>query len=177
MSRYRITGHIYYITTNIYNFYPLFTRPAYVIPLFDALHYYRHQCNIKLLGYVIMLDHLHLLLYPLDAAQITPFMRDFKKLTATRIIRQATVEQDQALLTTFAAAGQETQRAHYKVWQDSFWEMNLFSDTFVRQKLNYIHRNPLRAGLVTVPEAYPYSSYRNYVMGDESLIEMDKGWM
>ena len=43
-------------------------------------------------------------------------------------------------------------------------------------KLNYIHRNPLRAGLVDDPAAYPYSSYRNHDNGDQSLIEVDKDW-
>ncbi|MCX6032960.1 MAG: hypothetical protein NT169_27195 [Chloroflexi bacterium] len=44
------------------------------------------------------------------------------------------------------------------------------------QKLNYIHRNPVRAGLVEQPEQYAYSSYRNYVNGDNSLIEIDRDW-
>jgi hypothetical protein len=43
-------------------------------------------------------------------------------------------------------------------------------------KLNYIHRNPLRAGLIDDPAAYPYSSYRNYDNGDQSLIKVDKDW-
>ena len=47
----------------------------------------------------------------------------------------------------------------------------------MREKLNYIHLNPLRAGLVENPQDYPYSSFRNYVLDDESLIQVDKDWL
>jgi hypothetical protein len=47
----------------------------------------------------------------------------------------------------------------------------------LRQKLNYIHRNPVRAELVEQPGDYPYSSYRNYEHGDDAFIEVDRGWL
>jgi hypothetical protein len=49
-------------------------------------------------------------------------------------------------------------------------------DEFLHQKLNYIHMNPVRAGLVDEPQDYPYSSYRNYELEDDTLIEMDMDW-
>lgn len=52
----------------------------------------------------------------------------------------------------------------------------MFTERFLRQKLNYIHRNPVRAGLVEGPADYPYSSYRNYQFGEEWLIEIDRTW-
>ena len=176
MAHYRINGHIYYITTNVYNFLPIFTRSPFVLPLVDSLNYYRYKYCFKLIGYVIMPTHMHLLIFPEDASCLEDLMRDYKKFTASRIIRQAEVERNQRLLDVFTAAGAETGRSERKVWQDSFWEMNIFSERFVHQKLNYIHRNPVRAELVTAPEKYPYSSYRNYVSNDDSWIEIDRGW-
>lgn len=70
----------------------------------------------------------------------------------------------------------KTSRADFKVWQDSFWEEVVFTDGFLRQKLNYIHMNPVRAGLVDEPQKYPYSSYRNYEFNDNTLIEIDTDW-
>ena len=177
MPRYRQTGHIYYITTNVYNFHPIFTCASFVIPLLDSLNYYRFQYDVALIGYVIMRDHLHLLLFPENVDVLSAMIRDFKEFTAKRLIRQATVEKRQEWLDAFAHAGAVTGRSQNKVWQDSFWEMNLFSDRFIRQKLNYIHRNPVRAKLVDEPGTYPYSSYRNYAFDDESLIEIDRGWL
>ncbi len=76
----------------------------------------------------------------------------------------------------FRKAGQETGRSENKVWQDSYWDTNIYTDRFLRQKLNYIHRNPIRANLVEQPEDYVYSSYRNYVLDEEWLIEIDREW-
>ncbi len=102
-------------------------------------------------------------------------MRDFKKFTAVRIIRQAEAEGRTNLLDAFESAGEKTNCSKHKVWQDSYWDKNIFSERFLRQRLNYIHRNPVRAGLVENAEDYPYSSYRNYALGDHSLIEIDQG--
>ncbi len=171
-----IAGHLYYITTVVHNRLPLFTRPSFVIPLLDSLNYYIYRESFRLLGYVIMPDHAHILVWPQAEPTIPAFMRDFKEFTAKRIIRQAEVEQKQEWLAAFARAGDETQRSENKVWQDGYWDKNVFSETFLRQKLNYMHRNPVRAGLVEDPGLYPYSSYRNYVLGEQWLIEIDMGW-
>lgn len=176
MNRFHIEGHVYYVTTNVYRRLPIFTRPSFIVLLYDSLHYYRHQYDFKLLGYVIMPDHVHLMLWPQSEAALCDFMRDFKTFTSKRIIRQANVEQKQDWIIHFRQSGQETGRSENKVWQDSYWDINLFSVKFLRQKLNYIHRNPLRSKLVDNPEEYPYSSFRNYAFDEEWFIEIDRGW-
>ena len=82
-------------------------------------------------------------------------MRDLKKYTAVRIICQAEVESRQDFLTAFSEAGTKTGRSQNKVWQDSFWDKIIYSEKILRKKLNYIHRNPVRARLVESAEAYP----------------------
>lgn len=126
--------------------------------------------------YFVTIDHIHLLIQPLGAFTISDIMRDFKTFTAKRLIRQAEVENRQDLLAAFAQAGQETGRSENKVWQDSFWDKIIYTEKFLRQKLNYIHRNPIRAGLVDDLSGFPYSSYRNYVHDDQTLIEIDREW-
>jgi REP element-mobilizing transposase RayT len=161
----------------VYNRLPLFTRPAFVIPLLDSLNFYRHKQSFKLLGYVVMPDHLHLILWPCGEATPADIMRDYKEFTSKRVIRQAEVEGREDWRQAFRQAGEETGRSANKVWQDSYWDENVYTEGFLRQKLNYLHRNPLRAGLVERPEDYPYSSYRNYALGEDWLIEIDRGWM
>jgi REP element-mobilizing transposase RayT len=124
-----------------------------------------------------MPDHMHLLIWPQDDGKLGDILRDYKKFTATRIIRQAEVEGNRHLLDWFAAAGSATGRCDRKLWQDDYWDTVVFSQRFLRQKLRYMHRNPVSVGLVGEPGAYPYSSYRNYVCGDESMIEIDRDWM
>lgn len=176
LPRYQIQGHVYYITIVTYGRLPIFTRPSFVIPLIDSLNFYRYKLQFKVIGYVIMPDHVHIIIWPFGTPTISEIMRDFKKFTAIRLIRQAEAEGLTEWIAAFQRAGDETGRGDNKVWQDSYWDKNIYSEHFLRQKLNYVHRNPVRAGLVEQPEMYPYSSYRNYVSGDQSLIEIDQDW-
>ena len=171
--RYRLEGSIYYITSVIYNRTKVFITPSFVIPIIDSLNYYRFQYSVEIIGYVIMHDHIHLLLYPEAEQAITDFMRDFKRFTSGRITRQAKVEGKRDWVSMFEQAGTETERAEFKVWQDSFWEQDIYTEDFLKQKLNYIHLNPVRAGIVNNATDYPYSSARNYYFNDHHLIEID----
>jgi len=123
-----------------------------------------------------MPDHIHLLIWPQEEEAVTDFMRDFKRFTSGRITRQAKVEGKTELIKKFEEAGIETERAEYKVWQDSFWEQSIYTEKFLKQKLDYIHLNPVRAGIVEAAEDYPYSSYRNYYLNDNQLMEIDSHW-
>jgi REP element-mobilizing transposase RayT len=123
-----------------------------------------------------MPDHIHLLLFPQTEEVITDFMRDFKRFTSGRITRQAKVESKKEWVKAFEQAGSETERAEYKVWQDSFWEQCIYTEKFLEQKLDYIHMNPVRGGLVENAADYPYSSYRNYCLNDHQLIVIDNHW-
>lgn len=175
-KRYRIEGSIFYITNNIYNRIRIFTQPSFVIPILDSLNYYRFQYTCKLIGYVIMPDHIHLLIWPRTSQLVTDFMRDFKRFTSGRIARQAKLEGKTDWTEQFGSAGNETDRAEYKVWQDSFWEQSIYTEVVLKQKLDYIHLNPVRAGFVAEPGKYPYSSYRNYYLDDNQLIDIDREW-
>lgn len=176
MQKHRLEGHVYYITCVVQNRRRIFTRAAYVVPLYDSLIFYTAKLGIALVGYVFMPDHIHLLLWPEQATQMTAFMRDFKEFTAKRVARQAEAESRTDDIAAFRFAGESTGRAVYKVWQDAYWEMNIFTERFLRQKLNYLHRNPVRAELVEDAKDYPYSSFRNYEFGDDSLIEVFRDW-
>ncbi|GIL15111.1 MAG: transposase [Chloroflexota bacterium] len=177
LPRIRADGYIYYITSVLHTRLPIFTKPSFIIPLLDSFNYYRFQYDFKLLGYVIMPDHFHILIHPQGQAEtVSDAMRDFKRFTSGRITRQAKMERKLDWVAAFEIAGDETSRAEYKVWQDSFWETAIWSEKFLREKLNYIHLNPVRAGLVENPQDYPYSSFRNYELNDETLIEIDKDW-
>jgi putative transposase len=177
LPRFHVEGHVYYITSVTYNRLPIFTRPSFIIPLIDSLNFYRHKHEFKLLGYVVMPDHIHLLIWPFGESTVSDVMRDYKEFTAKRIVRQAEVEGIEEWIAAFRKAGQDTGRSNNKVWQDSYWDTNIYTERFLRQKLNYIHRNPVQTGLVQQPEDYAYSSYRNYVLEEECLIEIDRDWI
>lgn len=168
---------IYYITIVVYNRLQIFTSPSFIIPLIDSLNFYRYNLDFKILGYVIMPDHVHLIIWPQGAATISDIMRDFKTFTSKRIINQAKAEKRKDWVQAFQLAGEQTGRSKNKVWQDAYWDKIIFTQKFLQQKLDYMHLNPVRAGLVNDLAAYPYSSYRNYEYEEEWFIKIDHDWL
>lgn len=102
-------------------------------------------------------------------------MRDFKKFIAKKIIQLLQKElnaENTLALQKFAEACENLKRKQqYKVWQNGYHAVVLRSNKFICQKLNYIHNNPVKAGLVTRPEEFMCSSARNYA-DLEALFEV-----
>jgi hypothetical protein len=66
------------------------------------------------------------------------------------------------------------ERGQNKIWQEGYHPVAIKSKTFFNEKLDYIHYNPVKKGFVEKPEHWKYSSARNYLLGDDSLIVIDK---
>jgi putative transposase len=72
------------------------------------------------------------------------------------------------------AALNEGRGNRYKVWQEGFHPIAVDSGDFFRQKLDYLHENPVRKGFVEKPEHWRYSSARNYILDDDSIITIER---
>ena len=166
----------YFTTTTLSGFVELFNQDEYTQILIRNLDFYRRKFEFKLLAYVIMPQHLHLIILPGSKGDISEIMRDFKKHTAKEIIQLLEEGKRLDILGVFHG---KAQRYHskdnrkYQVWEDRFDDVALYSDEVFRTKLDYIHNNPVEAGLVDSPTNYPYSSARNYDSGDHSIIRVD----
>jgi putative transposase len=64
--------------------------------------------------------------------------------------------------------------AHFRVWQRKFYDMNIWTAKKRQEKLNYMHNNPVKRGLVKQPGDWPWSSWRFYFLHDLSLLAMDR---
>lgn len=102
-------------------------------------------------------------------------MRDFKKFTARHLLRQLIAEGDTDLLSFFQQAVTRPTKQRYKVWEDGFFDKQISSEKALFQKIEYIHQNPTQDHwkLVGSLEEYSYSSARNYLRGDHSIIQID----
>jgi putative transposase len=103
-------------------------------------------------------------------------MQRFKSYSAKQII--AYLEQRQAanmleLLALFKRAHKT--ESTYQVWEEGNHPQLIESEEVMRQKLDYIHQNPVKRGYVDLPEHWRYSSARNYA-GQEGLIEVVRAW-
>ncbi len=178
MKRYRVykqNYNVYFSTSTIVEWLPIFSSDVYFKIIIDSLKYCQDNKGLNLIAYVIMPEHIHLVTANLETTSLSDTMRDFKRFTSREISGLLRKDRKKLLLEVLEKAAQIGKgNTEYKVWQDDFHPEAIYSETFLRQKIDYIHQNPVRRRLVSKPEDWAYSSARNYTSNDETLITVDK---
>ena len=171
-SRYRIleADKPHFLTCTVLGWLPVFTRPDAVQILLDSWMYQREHAGLLLYGYVILENHLH---FVAQAPRLDKCLPSFKSFTAARLVKLLQAHKAEYLLERLRCA----KPAHkcdrkYQFWQEGSHAELVFSEAMMREKLNYIHYNPVKRGYVDVPEHWRYSSARNYC-GQPGLIAID----
>lgn len=167
------SGFVWYVTTTVVDFTQVFVREKHVQVLIDNLNYYRNRHNFKLIAYVIMPEHLHLILWLLGKSSISDVMRDFKKYSSVQIKEELQTEENQRLLSIFRNNARGYRGQDFKLWMDRFDRVVICTPRVIKQKIDYIHFNPVRRNLVKDILDWKYSSARNYYLNDHSVIEVD----
>jgi len=173
-DRYRIHDHSapYFLTCTALEWLPLFAQPANATILLDSLTYLQDQRRLTLYGYVILEYHCHLLAAAADPGQS---LASFKSFTAGQIVKRLIESQSPILeLLAFHKARHKVDRAH-QVWQEGSHPEQIQGEAMMRQKLEYIHNNPVARGYVDDPAHWRYSSARNYA-GQAGLIQVMTQW-
>lgn len=172
-SRYVITepDNPPFLTCTVLEWLPLFSRLALVDILLDCRRYQQAHQGLRLYGYVVLENHLHFIAQASDLSQC---VSSFKSFTARQIIDQLEARGAESLLERlhFAKRAHKLDRA-YQLWQEGSHAELLCSPAVMREKLDYIHHNPLKRGYVDQAEHWRYSSARNYA-GQQGLIEIDR---
>lgn len=172
------TGIPYFVTFTVVEWLNVFTKPQYMQILWDSLQYCRREKGMKLYGFVFMTNHLHLIISAGDEnIKLWQIIRDFKKFTAQKIIQMMQKEENRRwILDVMKAAGtKNSANTQYQFWIQDDGAVEINSDEFFLQKLNYLHANPVRAEMVTDACAYVWSSARLYEKNDFRLIDRVEG--
>lgn len=182
MGRYKILDQngLNYITCTVVGWVDVFSRKRYRDIVLESLAYCRKEKGLMIFGYVIMSNHLHMIiqLHPEAKQNLSEIIRDFKKYTAKRVLESIQSEAESRrdwLLHVFRYfAKYNTNNRYFQFWQQDNHPIALISPRVIWQKLFYIHENPVRAGIVNSVEDYLYSSARNYAFENvDCLIEID----
>ncbi|WP_440999175.1 REP-associated tyrosine transposase [Fodinibius sp. SL11] len=165
----------YFCTTALTKWYPVFTSIEYYSLITDSLKYCHKNKGLSIHAYVIMLNHLHLIISANEPKFIPDIIRDLKRYTSSEISSLLKTNNQINALRIFkeAATGRKTNQ-EYKVWQSGYYPIGIYSEWFFRQKLHYIHQNPVRKGYVTKPEHWKFSSARNYAGHQDVPLLIDK---
>ena len=122
-----------------------------------------------------MTNHVHLIASARENFNLSNILRDLKKHTAKQLIAAIQSPEESRrnwLLWLFRAAGESnTNNQVYQVWQQDNRPIELSSNAMVAQRLNYLHQNPVEAGIVFEPEHYIYSSAVDYA-GGKGLLKL-----
>jgi len=174
-SRYKIYEHTHphFVTCTVLNWLPIFTRKESVDILLDSLKYLQKEEDLKLYAYVILENHIHLVVQSND---VSKSMRHFKSFTAKALLKLLQKENAETLLKQF----QFYKKAHkkdktYQLWQEGYQPKLIQTDAMMLNKIGYIHENPVKRGYVDEARHWRYSSARDYE-GISGLIEVEKFW-
>ncbi len=150
----------HFLTATVVNWIPLFCDPDNARIVLDALVWLQEQGRMKLFGYVLMENHLHLVA---SSGTLSKEMASLKSFTARRIIdRLRTGEREQLLAQLSYYKLSHKDDRDYQLWQEGSHPQAIQGEEMMRQKLTYIHQNPVRRGYVDEPAHWRYSSARNY---------------
>ncbi|WP_461453250.1 REP-associated tyrosine transposase [Mucilaginibacter sp.] len=169
----------HFITFAVVNWIDVFTRAANVQVLLDSLKFCIEKKGLKLHAWVIMSNHVHLIASAKEGIKLADIMRDMKKFTSRQII--ASIEQNEQesrkdwMLWMFKRAGAKNKNNDtYQFWQQDNHPIELSTNQMVDQRMDYLHTNPVKAGLVWEPQHYKYSSAVDYYSAESGLLTIEK---
>jgi putative transposase len=149
--RYHKTGDFHFLTFSCYHRQPYFATQVSRNLFEDALELIRLRYRLAVAGYVVMPEHVHLLLSEPQRAPLSKAVHALKLSVSMR-------------------------RLERPFWQAHYYDFNVFTHAKFVEKLRYIHRNPVRRGLVAKPEDWAWSSFRHYQTGIRGTVEIESNW-
>jgi putative transposase len=165
-------GHLHFITCSCYRRLPFFTSERRRDTFLKILREVRDHYDFALLGYVVMPEHVHLLISEPNIGTPSLVMQVLKQ-RVSRALRKRPKNASPAQMRLWA---DEPLSKYPRFWQRRFYDFNIWSFHKKNEKLNYMHFNPVRRGLVDHPKSWTSSSYRHYMVGGPVLCPPNPEW-
>ncbi len=167
---------LHFVTLQVVEWVDIFSREKYRKIITENLKYCIENKGLEIYAWVIMSNHIHILVKS-TADNLSGTIRDFKSYSSKLIlaeIQEINESRKEWMLKLFeAAAFKHKRNTNYQFWTHDNHSEYVFSNKFMEQKLEYILYKPVRAGIVDKPEAYKYSSARDYA-SEKGLIPIEK---
>lgn len=157
---------LFFVTTTVVDWQPVFRQSELAILVLDRLSESSRIFEAAVVAYVLMPSHLHALVGLKEIRALSQFMRSFKSLSSKDVNAQLTSE----------TVGKLSKNGNFVLWQPRFDDLLIYSEEQFKTKIEYIHTNPVRAGLVAESIDFPYSSARNWLLGEEGQVQIEKSF-
>ena len=168
---------LYFVTMTVVEWVDVFTRPIYKEIMVESLAYSQKKKGLIVHAWVIMSNHLHLIVSSKENCNLSDIFRDLKKFTSKKIISEIEQNPDESrkkwMLWIFKSQGAKNPNNKvFQFWQQDNHPIELDTNLKIDQRLNYLHENPVKAQIVESAEDYLYSSAKDY--SDEvGLLKID----
>lgn len=166
---------VYFLTFSIVDWIDIFSRKGYKDIIIDSLKYCVSAKGLIVYGYVIMTNHMHIIVRS-ESGKLSDTIRDFKKFTAKKIIeaiqREPESRREWILHRLAWNASKHARNSNYQLWTHNNHAIQITSRPFFYQRLNYVHENPVRAGIVARAEDYLYSTARSLMENNKVHFEL-----
>jgi putative transposase len=154
LKRFQECGQMHFLTFSCYRRRANFGSDPPRSTFESSLERVRQHYGLCVYGYVVMPEHVHMLVNEPELGMLARVMQSLK----------------QSVARTLAL------RAEDSFWQARYYDFNVWSEHKFVEKLRYIHRNPVTRRLVARPEDWPWSSFRHYVNGETGVVEIESQW-
>jgi putative transposase len=154
LKRYQQTGDVHFITFSCYRRAPLLGRAQACDTFIVTLERVRRWYAFYVTGFVVMPEHVHLLLSEPERSNLAVVLQMLKQIVSQKLHDHAT----------------------NPFWQPRYYDFNVWCEQKLIEKLDYMHRNPVQRGLATRPEDWTWSSARHYATGEEGAVEIESRW-
>lgn len=166
---------MYFVSFAVVEWLDVFTRNEYKDILIESLKYCQKEKGMEIIAWCIMTNHVHLIFRSIEGIKPELILGDFKRFTSKKIVRaiQSNPKESRKgfLLEQFSKAALKSSNVqNYQFWRHDNKPIELWSTKVILEKLNYIHQNPVDAGIVFKPEDYRYSSSVDYA-GEKGMID------
>lgn len=167
---------LYFLTFTVVEWLDVFTRPQYKDIIIESLRYCQRHKGLELFAYCLMSNHMHLIARAAEGYELSNIVRDFKKYTARQVFDAICTNpresRRQWLEWTLRKQGEfNPKNTFIQLWQQRSHGVELTGEAITRQKLHYVHQNPVRAGICYRGEDYLYSSASFYA-GLEAILKV-----
>ncbi|MBZ5613004.1 MAG: transposase [Acidobacteriia bacterium] len=167
LKRYYGAGDLHFITCSCYRRQPLLGTAHRRDLLLTVLEQMRRCYQFVVAGYVVMPEHIHLLISEPQGKTPSTVIQVLKLGFARRVLAQARRRRNPAQAILFDHIPQH-------IWQKRFYDFNVWTEHKRIEKLRYMHRNPVRRSLVASPELWRWSSFRAYFLGEAGPVRVNE---
>ena len=160
---------VHFITASVVQWIDVFTRSEYSDIIVDSIRHCQKKKGLCVYGWVIMSNHMHMICSCTQGFELSDTIRDMKKFTSTAIVDAIEMNPRESRKNWLLWLLKQNESISF--WQPGNHPEEIRSREFFRQKLDYIHNNPVKAGWIDTQEAYIYSSARDFY-GMKGLIDL-----